>query len=136
MSAITTIEVRVYYEDTDLSGVVYHVNYLRYFERGRTEAMRAAGGTHVALLTADEPVAYTVTEIAVRYRRGARVDDLLTVETTLAEVRGARLRFAQRALLDGAELAAADVTVACMSLDGRPRRLPPEQRRLFEAALG
>jgi acyl-CoA thioester hydrolase len=128
-----TIEVRIYYEDTDLSGVVYHANYLRYFERGRTEAMRAAGGSHAALLEAEEPVAYTATEVTVRYRRPARIDDLLTVETDLPEIGGARLVFDQRVTRGGELLAEGRVTVACMTLDGRPRRLPPAERARFEA---
>nr|WP_183819535.1 tol-pal system-associated acyl-CoA thioesterase [Parvularcula dongshanensis] len=124
------MDARVYYEDTDFSGVVYHANYLRYFERGRTEAMRAAGGSHAAMLEAAEPLAFTVRDIEVRYLRPARVDDLLTIETTLAEMRGARMIFDQAVLRDGEVLATGRVTVACMTLGGKPRRIPQEMRRL------
>ena len=125
-----TLPVRVYYEDTDFSGVVYHARYLHFFERGRTEAMRAAGGSHRAMFDAEEPLAFTVTDLSVRYRRPARVDEMLSVETTLAEMRGARLIFEQAVVREDQVLAEARVTVACMTLDGRPRRLPGWMRRL------
>ena len=132
----TTIQVRVYYEDTDLSGVVYHANYLRYMERGRTEALREAGGGHAGLLKRDEPLAYTVRELTVDYRAPARVDELLTVHTTLTELRGARMVFAQEVRRGGDVLAAGRVTVACMTMAGRPRRIPADQRALFERVMG
>ncbi|WP_051881500.1 tol-pal system-associated acyl-CoA thioesterase [Parvularcula oceani] len=129
------LQVRVYYEDTDFSGVVYHANYLRFFERGRTEAMRAAGGSHAEMLEADEPLAFTVRSLSMDYMRPARIDDLLTVRTTLSEVRGARMVFGQAVLRGEEVLAAGEVTVACMTMEGRPRRLPPALRRLFERTL-
>ena len=132
----TTLDVRVYYEDTDFSGVVYHANYLRYFERGRTEAMRAAGGSHAAMLEADEPLAYTVRDLAIDYRAPARVDELLTVHTMLSELRGARLIFDQEVRRGDTVLAAGRVTVACMTMTGRPRRIPADQRALFERVMG
>lgn len=131
----STIDVRVYYEDTDFSGVVYHANYLRYFERGRTEAMRAAGGSHAALAAADEPLAYTVRDLTIDYRAPARVDDLLSVETTLAELRGARMIFEQAVRRGDDLLCTGRVTVACMTMDGRPRRIPPDQRAMFAATM-
>ena len=128
-----TLPVRVYYEDTDFSGVVYHANYLRFFERGRTEALRAAGGSHAALMDA-EGLAFTVTELSIKYLRGARVDDELVVETTLSRLRGARMAFDQRVLRGDEVLATGAVTVACMTMEGRPRRIPQGMRRLFEVA--
>src|SRR5271163_3525120 len=71
------LPVRVYYEDTDFTGVVYHASYLRYFERGRTEFLRAAGVEHAALLALPEPCAFAVTRISVAFRKPARVDDAL-----------------------------------------------------------
>lgn len=132
----TTIDVRVYYEDTDFSGVVYHANYLRYFERGRTEAMREAGGSHAAMAAQDEPLAYTVRDLTIDYRAPARVDDLLTIETTLAELRGARMIFEQAIRRGDDVLCTGRVTVACMTMDGRPRRIPPDQRAMFAATMG
>ena len=132
----TTLDVRVYYEDTDFSGVVYHANYLRYFERGRTEAMRQAGGSHAAMAAADEPLAYTVRDLTIDYRAPARVDELLTVYTTLAELHGARMIFEQAVRRGDDLLCTARVTVACMTMDGRPRRIPPDQRAMFAATMG
>ncbi|MEM9420962.1 MAG: tol-pal system-associated acyl-CoA thioesterase [Pseudomonadota bacterium] len=120
-----TIRVRIYYEDTDFSGVVYHANYLRYFERGRTEALREATGLgHGTLFDAKDPVAFTARQLEISYDRPARIDDLLTIETSVVDVRGARMVFAQRAIREGDVLASAKVTIACMDPKGRPRRLP------------
>ena len=130
-----TLPVRVYYEDTDFSGVVYHANYLRFFERGRTEALRTAGGSHARLMDA-EGLAFTVTELAIKYLRGARVDDELVVETTLSRLRGARMDFDQRVLRGDEVLATGSVTVACMTMEGRPRRLPEGMRALFGETMG
>ena len=127
-----TLQVRVYYEDTDFSGIVYHANYLKFFERGRTEAMRAAGLSHAALLDADEPTAYAVRNMQISFLKPARIDDLLEVHTTLTDVRGARLFFSQ-ALYRGAEvLVEAVVEVACMTLEGRPRRIPASIKDWFK----
>ena len=131
----TTLDVRVYYEDTDFSGVVYHANYLRYFERGRTEAMRRAGGSHAAMAAADEPLAYTVRDLELDYRAPARVDELLTVYTTLSELRGARMIFDQEVRRGADILCTGRVTVACMTMDGRPRRIPADQRAMFARVM-
>ena len=129
-----TLPVRVYYEDTDFSGVVYHANYLRFFERGRTEARRAAGGSHAEMMDTDS-LAFTVTGLAIKYHRGARVDDELIVETTLTEMKGARMLFEQAVRRGDEVLATGTVTVACMTMDGRPRRIPAAMRALFAATL-
>ena len=83
--------VRVYYEDTDFSGVVYHANYLRFLERGRTETLRDAGLDHASLFAAEPPLALAVARMEIDFRRPARMDDLLVVETVVAEVGGASL---------------------------------------------
>lgn len=118
--------VRVYWEDTDASGVVYHANYLRWFERARTEWLRSRGGDQQAWMeTAD--LAFTVTELNIRYRRPARLDDELRIETVVIQTRRASLRFAQRLLrMDRDEvLAEAEVRAACVSRQTfRPRGLP------------
>jgi len=120
------LPVRVYYEDTDFSGVVYHASYLRFFERGRTEFLRAIGVGHAALLDAPEPCAFALTRIAVSFRAAARVDDTLEVGTKYHSVRGVRIAAAQRILRAGTLIAEADVEVVCIRLDGRPRRPPSE----------
>lgn len=127
-----TCEVRVYYEDTDFSGVVYHANYLKFFERGRTEALRDVGIGHAAFLARDEPLAFTARRIAVEFIKPARIDDLLVVRSRVSAIKGARLWFAQALWRDDDQIATAEVEIACISLDGRPRRLPAS----LMAALG
>jgi acyl-CoA thioester hydrolase len=120
------LPVRVYYEDTDFTGVVYHASYLRYFERGRTEFLRAVGVEHAALLALPEPCAFAVTRISVAFRKAARVDDALEVRTIYRAGKGVRIEAAQRVLRGGELIAEAEVEVICIRLDGRPRRPPPE----------
>ena len=120
------LPVRVYNEDTDFTGVVYHANYLRFFERGRTEFLRAAGVEHAELLALPEPCAFAVTHISIAYRRAARVDDALEVRTLNRKGRGVRMEAVQRILRDCELIAEALVEVVCIRLDGRPRRPPPE----------
>lgn len=118
------LTVRVYYEDTDFSGVVYHANYLRFFERGRTEYLRDRGVEQAALRdTSGQPLAFAVRRIAIDFMRPARMDDLLTVVTSLAEITGASLRLDQTILRGGDVLASAEVQVVMVG-EGRPRRLP------------
>lgn len=121
-----TLEIRVYYEDTDFSGVVYHARHLHFFERGRTEALRACGVSHSDLLARAEPLAFAVRRMTTDWVAPARIDDLLRVTTTFKDVRGARMMIAQEIRRGDALIATADVEAACMNLDGRPRRLPAE----------
>lgn len=116
--------VRVYYEDTDLAGVVYYANYLKFLERGRTEALRDLGIDQTRL-NEEDGLVFVVTRVEIDYRQPARFDDMLTVTTALKERRGARAVLAQRVERDGAVLVTARVTLACMGLDGRPQRLGP-----------
>jgi acyl-CoA thioester hydrolase len=120
------LPVRIYYEDTDFTGVVYHGAYVRFFERGRTDFLRLAGISHRALLERADPVAFTVTRLAIDFRRAARIDDALQVRTRYEAVRGPRL-FVRQRLIRGAELVAeAEVEAACIDLSGRARRPPPD----------
>ncbi|MEJ0100620.1 MAG: tol-pal system-associated acyl-CoA thioesterase [Pseudomonadota bacterium] len=116
--------VRVYYEDTDSGGVVYHTGYIRYFERARTEWLRALGYSLQRLAT-EEGVLFTVVDLAVRYRRPARLDDLLEVVST-ADVAGASVLFTQAVhAADGTVLAEGEVRVACVDAQSfRARRMP------------
>ncbi len=118
------LNVRVYYEDTDASGVVYHANYLKYFERGRTEWLSDAGFDHRELAESSG-IGFTLARIAVNYRRPARLDDRLCVITNRLDQRRVRIDFEQRVMLGEALLVTATARVACVDLAKfRPRELP------------
>ncbi len=117
--------LRVIYGDTDQMGVVYYANYLRWFEAGRAQFLRVKGVSYSAF-ERDLGLLLPVSEATVSYRSPARYDDLVTVETSLAEVKRVSARFEYR-VVRGADLLATGSTVhACVDRDGRIRRLPPE----------
>ena len=118
------LPIRVYYEDTDFTGLVYHANYVRYFERGRSDVLRALGVGHSLLLDREDPAAFVVTRVEVDYKLPARIDDALLVRTTYDAFRGAKLTVRQTILRGEARLADAVVFAACIDLAGRPRRPP------------
>jgi acyl-CoA thioester hydrolase len=129
------LPVRIYYEDTDFSGVVYHANYLRYFERARSDFFRAAGIHHAELAQRADPVAFAVTRMEIDWAKPARIDDALVVRTTFDRVTGARM-FASQSISRGEDLLCrASVCAVVMGLDGRPRRPPPDIMRLLAAYL-
>jgi acyl-CoA thioester hydrolase len=115
--------VRVYFEDTDLSGVVYHANYLRYMERARSDMLRLAGIDQRAVHEAGGG-AYAVSSLAIRYRRPARLDDALVVVTRLTQIRAASVDIHQRVMRGAEILSDADVTAALVAASGRPTRQP------------
>ncbi|HTZ65974.1 MAG TPA: tol-pal system-associated acyl-CoA thioesterase [Roseiarcus sp.] len=123
--------VRVYYEDTDFSGRVYHASYLRFLERGRTEWLRRRGFSHRDLAE-NTGVAFAVRSLHIEYLVPAMMDDLLTVETSVAAARGASIKFQQRVLRGDEELVTAAALVAAIR-DGRPARIPADLRRLLQA---
>ncbi|MGI4978306.1 MAG: tol-pal system-associated acyl-CoA thioesterase [Janthinobacterium lividum] len=129
-----TYSLRVYYEDTDAGGVVYHARYLGMAERARTEALRDAGAPHAAL-AADHGLGFVVHRLAIEYHRPARLDDLLAVDTTLAAVSAARLSLRQTIRRDATPLVTLAVDLACVDAAGRPARIPPRWRAL-EASMG
>jgi acyl-CoA thioester hydrolase len=120
------LPVRVYYEDTDFTGVVYHGGYVRFFERGRTDFLRLAGVYHAALLARPDPLAFSVTKLAVEFRRAARIDDALSVRTRFWSARGPRLLIRQRILRDDELVAEAQVEAVCIDAAARARRPPPD----------
>lgn len=130
--------VRVYYEDTDLSGIVYHANYLKWFERARSDMLRLLGVDQRAASEAGEGH-YTVADLAIRYVAPARLDDHVTIETRLLELGAASVRLQQRAVRTGTNqrqlLAEAQIRVGFVGPDGRPRRQPAAWRRAFFTAL-
>ncbi len=119
------LPVRVYYEDTDFTGMVYHANYARYFERGRSDFLRLTGIDHAALLDGDKPTAFAVRRMSLDFARPARIDDALTVKTSFDTAAGPRIQIAQQIVRGDETLCEARVEVACIGLDGRPRRPPP-----------
>jgi acyl-CoA thioester hydrolase len=130
-SPADTLWVRVYYEDTDFSGRVYHASYLRFLERGRTEWLRGRGFAHRDLAETSG-VAFAVRSLNIEYRAPAMMDDLLWVETRVAAARGASIKFHQRILRGDEELVSAAALVAAIR-DGRPARIPADLRRLLRA---
>ncbi|NRA30364.1 MAG: YbgC/FadM family acyl-CoA thioesterase [Parvularculaceae bacterium] len=129
------IDFRIYFEDTDVTGIVYHANYVKYFERGRTESLRACFANLSDLMVNDDPCTFAVSNIEIAYKRPAKLDDIITVETILASAKGAKMVFDQK-IFRGAELlAAATVTAAVITLEGRPRRMPEAMRIRMEELL-
>jgi acyl-CoA thioester hydrolase len=118
--------VRVYYEDTDFSGRVYHASYLRFLERGRTEWLRRRGFAHRDLAESSG-VMFAVRSLQIDYLAPAMMDDLLEVETSAATLRGASITFQQRVVRADKELVTAEVLVASLR-NGRPARIPAELR--------
>lgn len=116
------LNIRVYYEDTDFTGMVYHANYLRFFERGRSDFLRDAGVSHQSLLARDEPAAFTLTNVEVDYKRAAKVDDLLTIRTRSLGVKGVRMFFNQTCLRGDEIIAEGRITAVMIHADGRPMR--------------
>jgi len=116
------LPARVYYEVTDFTGFVYHAHYLRDFERGRSDFLRAAGVDHTALAGVD--TALTLTDIAIKYRKAARIDDALIVHTTFGGLAGARILISQRITRGPEVLVEGQVTVCCISMTGQAKRPP------------
>lgn len=119
---MSTLPLRIYYEDTDFSGFVYHARYLHFFERGRTEALRALGVDQRAMFEAEGgPFAFVVRHIDIRFRSPARMDDMVIVETQIREVGAASLVMAQKLLRSGGVLCEARVEIAHLA-QGKPKR--------------
>ncbi len=118
-----TLPVRVYYEDTDAGGVVYHAAYLRFAERGRTEYVRALG-IDQQRLRAETGLGFAVAGLTIDYLKPALLDDALLVRTEVTVARRASAEFLQTVERDGVVLARLHVRVACLNAEGRPARLP------------
>lgn len=127
---------RVYYADTDFSGVVYHARYLEFLERGRTDFLRLKGVHHTALEDGQlgEPIVWIVRRMEIDFRLPARIDDMLVIETSVTEASGARVTMKQRMKRqNGDVLIEARVEAALINKQGRPRRMPREWKDLFAA---
>ena len=127
--------LRVYFEDTDLSGIVYHANYLRYMERARSDMLRCAGIDQRREMATGGGY-YAVRDLAITYRRPARLDDALLVVSRVREVRAAACEIEQIIHRDDEILTQGRVTAAFLGMDGRPKRQPAEWREAFERLRG
>jgi len=134
-SPLSRISVRVYYEDTDAAGIVYYANYFRFIERGRTEFLRFLGHDQNVLMK--EGIAFAVRSASTEFLKPARLDDLLTVETTVTALGRAQVSFAQRILRDNELLLDAKIRVACIDpARGKPMPMPRILHQQFSALLG
>jgi acyl-CoA thioester hydrolase len=130
------LPIRVYYEDTDFSGVVYHAKYLHFMERGRSEFLRAAGVRHQGMLKTEEPLVWVVRHMTIDYLKPARVDDELTVHSSPHELTGARMRIEQGVWRKTELLVKAKVEACVITPDGKPRRIPEALRKQLERFIG
>jgi acyl-CoA thioester hydrolase len=125
---VHVLPIRVYYEDTDLSGVVYHANYLRFMERGRSEFFRCAGVLRLAMMDQEEAAVWALRKASLEFYRPSRVDDLVNVRTRATSLTGARMTADQK-IQRGDELLAHGKIEACViTLAGKPRRIPEDIR--------
>jgi acyl-CoA thioester hydrolase len=129
------LPVRVYFEDTDFSGVVYHGSYIRFMERGRSDFVRLIGIGHTDLDAGvhGEPLVFAVHRIDIEYKKPARIDDLLEVVTSVDEIRGASIKLRQRVRRGHEVLTDAAVTVVFVNREGRARRIPDSVRARLTA---
>lgn len=130
------LPVRVYYEDTDFTGIVYHAAYLKFMERGRSDFLRLCGIHHSELEAGryGEPLVFAVRHMELDFLKPSRIDDVLEIVTTCEEARGARLRLSQTVRRQDDVLLSAHVEIAVISRGGKPRRLPGEIAARLSAA--
>lgn len=124
---------RVYYADTDFSGVVYHARYLEFFERGRSDFLRLAGVHHTELADGKhgEKIVWVVRRMEIDFRASAKIDDILTIETRTQDISGARITMAQQLKRGDEVLVEARVEAAIIGENGRPRRFPKDWIEAF-----
>jgi acyl-CoA thioester hydrolase len=127
------LPVRVYFEDTDFSGLAYHASYLRWCERGRSDWLRLLGVHHNQLNTAPDPAAFVVRKLCIDYLKPARIDEVLEVVSTCAGLTTATLTLGQQVRRDGTLLAELEVLVVLVSAAGHPLRMPAKVREAFGA---
>ena len=125
--------LRVYYEDTDLAGIVYYANYLKFIERGRSEWVRGLGVDQTRV-KAEHGIVFAVRRVAAEYLRPAKFDDELVVTTELLAVSGARVELRQQVLRGAELLFVALVTLVCLTETGQPARLPVQVRAALPTA--
>jgi acyl-CoA thioester hydrolase len=129
------LPIRVYFEDTDFSGVVYHASYVRWCERGRSDFLRLVGNDHKVLIGGAggrEPAAFVVRRMSLEFLKPARIDEVLEVTTRAKATTAATLVLDQRVSREGAELCTAEVTVVLVSASGKPLRLAAALREALQ----
>ena len=134
MTAAHSFPIRVYYEDTDAGGVVYHAGYIRFAERARTEFLRDRGYDQTRLLK-DRGIIFAVVSLTADFRGPARLDDLLTVKTSVTKVGGASMEMKQGIFRGDAPITELKVTLVCIDQEFKAVRLPEEIRKIFESSL-
>lgn len=130
------LPIRVYFEDTDFSGLVYHASYVRWCERGRSDFLRLVGNDHRTLIAGAggrDPAAFVVRRMHLEFLKPARIDEVLEVATRVKETTAATLMLDQRIGRDGTELCTAEVTVVLVSVAGKPLRLSAALRSALQA---
>jgi len=128
------LPIRVYFEDTDFSGVVFHASYLRWFERGRSDYLRKVGISHNKLFEGEEnhePAAFVVRRISVEFLKSASIDEILVVETRIDKVTAATFQLKQVVKRGNQALCEADVLIVLMGVSGKPRRLSKSLRAVI-----
>ena len=123
------LPVRVYYEDTDTAGIVYHASYLRFAERGRTEMLRDAGFEHAEILR-NQGMAFTVISMQINFKIPAKLDELLVVKTHIESMGGASMVMTQSIWRGEEQLVDMSVKIACIDKRGKAARLPEAVRKL------
>jgi acyl-CoA thioester hydrolase len=123
-----SLKIKIYYEDTDAVGVVYYANYLRYFERARTEFL-LENGINVAAYH-EKGYFFAVVHVDIQYKRPARLGETIIVSTEVKEIKNATISLKQRVLKNEMLLVEADVKLACIDKDGKPQRLPAEVKKI------
>jgi len=129
------LPIRVYFEDTDFSGVVYHANYLKWCERGRSDFLRLMGNDHQGLLDGSdgrEPAAFVVRRMGIEFLKPARIDDVVEVETRVDEIGAATLQLVQAIRRSNVMIFEARVLVVLVSISGKPQRLSARLRDAFK----
>lgn len=134
-----TLPIRVYFEDTDFSGLVYHASYIRWCERGRSDLLRLVGNDHRALIDGTggrEPAAFVVRRMTIEFLKPGRIDEVLEVTTRVKQTTAATLLLDQRIARDGVELFTAEVMVVLVSQSGKPQRLSRALRDALQDTPG
>lgn len=123
---IHRLPIRIYYEDTDMSGIVYHANYLRYFERGRTDFLRCCGVIHTELQMREKPLAFAVIKADIDFKKSARIDNTLVVNSKCEAINGAKLILKQWIMRGDEIITMANITAVMIDMNGNPQRPPKD----------